>query len=601
MTSPEIRCVLTGKLLPPSIQQQQQPTLEQHRLTASLYMLSGSSELVLVNEPIEIARQDNENQCNFDVLVAFQGLDPTTIKHPLLESIETNQKMEGICVVLKLISVDKEGRQRVTSFGGMGIDTQGLALGGEVRGTLLMYNTVDERNYNQVVLRKVLEGQGDRMVLQNFLQQQSMHVKINVTASHRRTNAIVSRSLMHTWDRTNRNTICISIDVDDGSTLENEPNAQILPYDVSIALVNNQDERTIPYSMTDAVQCQPAKFAVHLPCLYYPFPAETILKQAWSHKIFSANNVISKTAINSSIQIIIRNAENEVVGDVVLPLRDWRGFDSEILTSTSFFDIDIDGCQSPLVLSLSVQLFSDKMPASPSLTCLANCCNMKAKFPPGGSEQMILERLSHDQLMACNFDELGPFTITLLDGAMRLFELYPEDSKVCLASFGFIMRTIASSYAVLQKNNNTNNQSSSTTAASSDSTLYTSVKKWLNLHYNGTNMGMKILKVIAISFMSNGHSIGLGSGKIGGDLGGEMMNHYWPSIVSNPSNAEEILFLTWVPLVKLAFRSHQCTANISEVQLVVVVSTILLLVLQNCLTVLQFGVRKAFVMHHLLK
>ena len=62
---------------------------------------------------------------------------------------------------------------------------------------------------------------------------------------------------------------------------------------------------------------------------------------------------------------------------------------------------------------------------------------------------MIVDVLSHDGLIVSNFDEIEPFTNTLLDGAIALIRAYPEDTEVCLLAFGFLMRVIAASYARL--------------------------------------------------------------------------------------------------------------------------------------------------------
>ena len=365
-------------------------------------------------------------------------------------------------IVLQLLSVNQEEQQHVTMFGGVSIDTQGLALGGEVRGTILLYTCATESNYSNFILRQVLESQADRMVRDRVLVQQSMHVKTYVTASHRKTtkennehNTVISRSLTNTWDRLGRNRACITVEVWEGLTIDQDPTTAPTPYDVSVALVNRQ-ERIIPHAMMDAVRCSPALGAIHLPTVWFPLPSGTHPESVWRHRLFTAGDVISTSAVDSSIQVTVSKGD-EVIAHVVVPFRDWRGFDVEGLTSATIFDCDIDG-PAPMSLRLSSQLFSDKIPASPAFTCLANCCGIATRFPPGGSDRMIVDVLSHDGLIVSNFDEIEPFTNALLDGAIALIRAYPEDTEVCLLAFGFVMRVIAASYVTgtIQKDNQDN-------------------------------------------------------------------------------------------------------------------------------------------------
>ena len=183
--SSEIRCHVTGTLPPFPAQQNQ----HMHRLVASLYMLTGQTDVTLINEPVEISTVAGQRAQDFDVLVAFQGLDSAAVQHPLLEATSTGgvDTSPNLCIVLQLLSINQEEQQHVTMFGGVSIDTQGLALGGEVRGTILLYTCATESNYSNLILRQVLESQADRMVRDRVLFQQSMHVKTYVTASHRKT------------------------------------------------------------------------------------------------------------------------------------------------------------------------------------------------------------------------------------------------------------------------------------------------------------------------------------------------------------------------------------------------------------------------------
>ena len=592
--APEIRCHLSGNM--PQINTNEQSHL---RLVASLCMLQGVDEVTLVNEPVEICSTkttNNDNTNNFDLLVAFQGLDSAAVRHPLLEATVTKDIGPDLCVVLQLISVSNDNQQNILAFGGVSVDTQGLALGGEVRGTVLFYQCVNASEFTSYMLRKVLDSEAERMVRDGSLTRESMHVKLHVTASHRKTttavvnaarksgdsnrgsgrnksrgnnpinnNTAVSRSLLNSWDRVGRNSVCIIVEVLDGLTVE-QTNTMPQPYDISVCLVDHQG-RMISQCLSDAVNCAPSIGAVRLPRLWYPFPANTNPDECWCHHIFTIDDVISTSAKDSNIQVRVRQLDGSIDNQTVaeftslpLPLRDWRGFNVEALHTARIFECNN---QDGLEFRITAQLFSNQIPASPAFASIVNCQGMTSPFPPGDAAQAVTLALSHDELILSSFDEVEPFTNALLDGAFALIRVYPENSNTCLLAFGFVMRIIAASYLVKNKTN---------------ANLEKTVKKWLNLHFEIPNMGVKLLRLIASAVDTKGFTVGLGSGTLNGrneenDFAPESdeednnnddeedNQHLWPLLIATPSSkcARDIISLTWVPLVKLAFRSHQCS------------------------------------------
>ena len=583
--SPEIRCHLSGTL--PSIASSSSSSNEtsQLRLIASLCMLQGNDELTLVNEPVEIAAVDRgQPPQEFDIRVAFQGLESAAVRHPLLEATVAKDTSPDLCVVLQLLSTSvtdessQDCLQNILMFGGVSVDTQGLALGGEVRGTILLYKCVNESDYSNYMLRKVLESEGERMVRDGYLFRESTHVKLHVTASHRKTtaskqsmnnrhtssyrharqmNTAVSRSLINTWDRVGRNSVCIIVEVCGGLTVE-QTNTLPQPYDISVSLVDRRG-KVLQNCLGDAVGCSPAPGAIHLPRLWYPFPAGVDPEECWCHHVFTPQDIISTTANDSNIQLrICRTTDSVVDNRDQIPLRDWRGFNTEALNTVREFECNIE---SGLEFRITAQLFSNRIPASPAFASIVNCQGMNEPFPPGDLAQAVVTALSHDELIVSNFEEVEPFTDALLNGAFALIRLYPEDSNLCLFAFGFVMRLLAASYVVV---------SCEGKISTTSSVLEKKVKKWLNLHFEIPNIGLKLLRLIASAVDSKGYSVGLGSGTLGGDNSEpEDMYHqhqFWPSLISTPSskNARTIISLTWVPLVKLAFRSHQCSGNVDS-------------------------------------
>ena len=338
--SPEIRCHVSGVL-----SNTNNPQHAKSRLIAGLYMLTGTSDVTLVNEPVEICVVDQGVPSQrYEMLVAFQGLESSAVRHPLLEATATESVNPDLCLVLQMLSVTEDGHQTVTMFGGTSIDTQGLALGGEVRGTILLYSCTNEASYTNTMLRRVLNAEADRLVREDVLVQQAHHVKLYVTASHRKTassstggeggrrherssnntsrNDVVSRSLINTWDRVGRNTACIIVEIGEGDDVD-QCSAPPQAYDVSVTLIRGGgtgDGRPLPHCLTDARRSTTSSSgAIHLPRVWCPFPRgegpTDHGASPWSHHVLTVDNVISTKARNSDILIrVVRgNEEKEEV------------------------------------------------------------------------------------------------------------------------------------------------------------------------------------------------------------------------------------------------------------------------------------------------
>ena len=104
--SPEIRCHVSGVL-----SNTNNPQHAKSRLIAGLYMLTGTSDVTLVNEPVEVCVVDQGVPSQrYEILVAFQGLESSAVRHPLLEATATESVNPDLCLVLQMLSVTEDGQ-----------------------------------------------------------------------------------------------------------------------------------------------------------------------------------------------------------------------------------------------------------------------------------------------------------------------------------------------------------------------------------------------------------------------------------------------------------------------------------------------------------
>ena len=138
------------------------------RLLAGLYELNEGDAMRQINQAVEIAEVDSLGYdgnndpddgaawgkgYNFDV--EFHGLKSTAVEHPLLVATAAHShNRPQLCLGVRMLGERRSGASEdvevleVLAFGGVIIDTQGVALGSEVHATVLMFECASGTQYN---------------------------------------------------------------------------------------------------------------------------------------------------------------------------------------------------------------------------------------------------------------------------------------------------------------------------------------------------------------------------------------------------------------------------------------------------------------------
>ena len=540
------------------------PQDEKLRLLASLCELREGDTLLQVNQPVNISEVNSQSNPenmvgHFDVSVEFHGLKASAVQHPLLAATVAKQHENfDLCLCMRVMSERRGdvhadvGNLEVIMFGGVIIDTQGVALGSEVHATVLMFECAPGVKYDDSLLRKVCEGEGERLIGAGTLRQMSRedHLEVSFTSCTSlhgarifdRSGPAISRSLLNARDRDGRNTVIVTVETLGISSDDVMPTGSAI--DISARLVDGRD-RIVSASLCDCIASKVSgKDMLPLPRFWLPAAGGDDSSGNWRCTFFTAPGILS-TSIRYEGLYIVLSINN--LRDVEVMLREgYNGFDPHAFRSSPSLTFEHDGIR----FSVTVRLISSEIPISGALaTVIEHSRSNQISMAPSVSTN-LLNALSNKSLLASDFSEVSPFVEPLLNGAFKIMQNFPKDSEISIRAGGLVMRVFAAADAV-------------------GGQLAHAVGVYISKLFGTSHVSIKIMYLVAISAETSGNILGKCQGTSAhttrrSDLKESMEN--WPLKTVGPNGNEYVLEHTWSTMIQLAFHSHRVSLSFLDAQ-----------------------------------